>query len=429
MVSKLRGGVLGSWARGELKEFWHMRSRFGWRKEWTWKFCADSNVWTRWRCRRCYNNIPAGLHEKYRQAVAAKSGEWSTGSSASSGEEDRKARSLEAENKEQKGGGVLRRRGVEGGGEGGFRARLMPWKRRKEYSLDQVFLFEEEETRKMWGEIARNSRMRPSVAVNWMNRGKRCRLSKEMQESLKESVQHQLQDVEKRRNDIMSEHQKVQKWTQKPPGQKKTFAERKLGSKRGNAKKKTERKSIGKKGAFVCCRTKSLNTGWQMRKWKQNFRDCKLENKEEVAMHRKRLISGWRRWWNRSSPWERTRRGRSSMLCVKYSSRDSRLSPLLRRCQEEKKEEEIVKMSKNKAEPVSSWCYQRQAGAIKMHRRVVWSLTFIVLRVHLVKAEVQEDQANKEIAREVHLDHQDGIPWMRKRMTMWEEWCLEQKRS
>ena len=125
----------------------------------------------------------------------------------------------------------------------------------------------------------------------------------------------------------MSEHQKVQKWTQKPPGQKKTFAERKLGSKRGKCKKKkTERKSIGKKGAFVCCRTKSLNTGWQMRKWKQNFRDCKLENKEEVAMHRKRLISGWRRWWNRSSPWERTRRGRSSMLCVKYSSRDSRLS-------------------------------------------------------------------------------------------------------
>ena len=45
----------------------------------------------------CYSNIPAGL---YRQAVAAKSGEWSTGSSTSSGEEDRKTGSLEAENKE-----------------------------------------------------------------------------------------------------------------------------------------------------------------------------------------------------------------------------------------------------------------------------------------------------------------------------------------
>ena len=68
------------------------------RKEWTCKFCLESNVWTMWRCRRCYNNIPAGLHAKYRQAFAAKSGEWSTGSSASSGQEDRKARCVECEN-------------------------------------------------------------------------------------------------------------------------------------------------------------------------------------------------------------------------------------------------------------------------------------------------------------------------------------------
>ena len=57
-------------------------------------------MWTRWRCRRCYSDIQAGLQGKYRQAVAAKSGEWSSGSSPSSGEEDRKARSLESENKE-----------------------------------------------------------------------------------------------------------------------------------------------------------------------------------------------------------------------------------------------------------------------------------------------------------------------------------------
>ena len=67
------------------------------RKEWTCKFCSESNVWTRWRCRRCYYNILAGPYGKYKQAVAAK-GEWSTGSSGSSGEEERNARSLEAEN-------------------------------------------------------------------------------------------------------------------------------------------------------------------------------------------------------------------------------------------------------------------------------------------------------------------------------------------
>ena len=44
--------------------------------------------------------MPAGLRGKYRQAIAARTGEWSTGSSTSSGEEDRKCKSLEAENKE-----------------------------------------------------------------------------------------------------------------------------------------------------------------------------------------------------------------------------------------------------------------------------------------------------------------------------------------
>ena len=48
-----------------------------------------------------------------------------------------------------------------------------------------------------------------------------------------------------------------------------------------------------------------IKPGWQMRKWKQNFKDCRLEKKEEVVMHHKRLIAVWRRWWNRFSPWER----------------------------------------------------------------------------------------------------------------------------
>ena len=44
--------------------------------------------WTRWRCRRCRTNIPAGLQEKYRQAVSAIAGVCSSGSSSSSGGEN-----------------------------------------------------------------------------------------------------------------------------------------------------------------------------------------------------------------------------------------------------------------------------------------------------------------------------------------------------
>ena len=62
------------------------------RKKWICKCCSESNVWTRWRCRRCYTNTPAGLRVTYQQAVAARTGEWSTGSSTSSGEEDRKSK-------------------------------------------------------------------------------------------------------------------------------------------------------------------------------------------------------------------------------------------------------------------------------------------------------------------------------------------------
>ena len=67
------------------------------RKEWICKFCSETNVWTRWRCRRCYSNIPAGLQGKHRQAVSAKNEGWSSGSSSSSGEEGKRPRDQDVE--------------------------------------------------------------------------------------------------------------------------------------------------------------------------------------------------------------------------------------------------------------------------------------------------------------------------------------------
>ena len=64
------------------------------REEWICKFCSETNVWTRWRCRLCYSNIPAGLHK---QAIFAKNKGWSSGSSSSSGGEEKKPRVQEEE--------------------------------------------------------------------------------------------------------------------------------------------------------------------------------------------------------------------------------------------------------------------------------------------------------------------------------------------
>ena len=49
---------------------------------------------------RCYSNISAGLHEKHKQAIFAKNNGWSSGSSPSSGGEQRKPRDQEEEIKQ-----------------------------------------------------------------------------------------------------------------------------------------------------------------------------------------------------------------------------------------------------------------------------------------------------------------------------------------
>ena len=67
------------------------------RKERIWKFCSETNVWTRWRCRRCGNNIPTGLQGKHKQAVYAKNEGWCSGSSSSSGGEEGKSQDQDEE--------------------------------------------------------------------------------------------------------------------------------------------------------------------------------------------------------------------------------------------------------------------------------------------------------------------------------------------
>ena len=59
-------------------------------------------------------------------------------------------------------------------------------------------------------------------------------------------------------------------------------------------------------------------------------------------------------------------------------------------------------MNKSKAEPVSSWCYQRQAGSMKALQRVVWGLIFLVFGVRMAKVEEPEIQAQKMSEKDLH---------------------------
>ena len=201
------------------------------------------------------------------------------------------------------------------------------------------------------------------------------------------------------------------------------------------------------------CRRNSIAAEEEMRKLQEEIRqkeerhlflsnkiDKNKMQKAEMVAELQRLQAGEERRGSNASQtgdccklaalcvlqWVQTRLMPWPMLCSKGSKK---VEQLRSRCQEEMKEEGIVKMNKSKAEPVSNWRCPRQAGSIKMHQRVVWSLIFLVYGVCLVKAEVQEEQASKGIERGDHPDHQDELLWMKKTMTMWEDWCLKQKRK
>ena len=77
---------------------------------------------------------------------------------------------------------------------------------------------------KLCGERTWTLRMRPRAVKNWMSKKMPNKLrdverlsliSKEAQESVKESLQHQQQGVETRRHDLKPEHQKTKKTSQK----------------------------------------------------------------------------------------------------------------------------------------------------------------------------------------------------------------------
>ena len=99
-----------------------------------------------------------GCVEKYRQPVAAKNGQWSTGSSTSSGDEDRRARSLEAEKKE-------------------LRARIDAFEKKDGMQGEATIPAKEAgDSEDVW--------VRPRTAGDWMTRRKRCRRSDEMTDCL-----------------------------------------------------------------------------------------------------------------------------------------------------------------------------------------------------------------------------------------------------
>ena len=206
MDLKRSEGVRGSWAKRGLRKCWRMPSRLMVGRN------RFANSVRSQMCGRCGLAADAaqtsrqGCGESTRQAVAARTGAWPTGTSTSSGEEDRKSKSQEAEIKELR--ALIEHHRKQSGGKAQGRQGPPPrkevaWRKSGEWML----------------------RMRSRAERSWMSKGKSCRKSlrdveklscvaKEVQDSLKNDLQQQLQEVEQRRHDFMPEHQRVQKISQ-----------------------------------------------------------------------------------------------------------------------------------------------------------------------------------------------------------------------
>ena len=208
-----------------------------------------------------------------------------------------------------------------------------------------------------------------------------------------ESLQFQLQEVEKRRNDLMPEHQRVQKRSQKIQS---------IQDKRTICIKRAWRRKIKEE------------IDWKEERFRLSDKvDKNRMTDAEMETELQGLQAGEERRGSNASQtgdgcleafWQQfIALGANGIVTFVQRSEQHK-----GRC-EEKKDEGMVKMNKSKAESVSSWCYQRQAGSMKAHQREVWRLIFIVFGVYLVNAEVQEGQA-----KEVHPDRQDGLLGKRK---------------
>ena len=153
---------------------------------------------------------PAGLLGKDRQAVAAKTGDWSTCCSSSSGEEDKKSKSQEAEIKELRAQFQCFRKQR---GEAGQEGQSGPARRQscleEDWGMEVEEEFENGENRRKLDE----QRMRLQKELRDVE--KLSFIPQVIQRGLKEGVQQQLQDIEQKSHDLLPQHQRVQKRSQK----------------------------------------------------------------------------------------------------------------------------------------------------------------------------------------------------------------------
>ena len=260
------------------------------RKEWTCKFCSETNVWTRWRCRRCGNNIPSGRQGKHKQAMCAKNREWYSGSSSSSGAEEWKSQEQEEIKRLRAQVELLSRQ--HGAEQSPQEPRELA---RRGSGLEGCRMeFEEETEYKKKLDEQKKSLQRQEREI-----GKFANMDPVVRNHQKEVWKKELEEIERKRTELLPEHQKMQKKSQK------------LLSLRD--KHKNHHKTAGECGDEM----QKLNKGWRSRE--HRVRDAipslvgkvrlgRRVNKEEAAVRCSQMGAALMQpFWSNSSRWEQPR--------------------------------------------------------------------------------------------------------------------------
>ena len=209
--------------------------------------------------------------------------EWSTGSSTSSGEEDKRDAEIEelrAQNEllqKNSGGAEQGRQGFPLEKESGFE---------EEWSMG---VGDENENRKKFDEE------RKKLQKDLRKVEKLSCVPKEDRYRLKNDLQQRLLGVEQRRHDIVPDHQKVQKRSQKTQ----SIQDKRRNMQKENAAAQGEMRKIREENdrneeRFRQLSDKVVRQKWWMQKWRHSYRACRQGKKEEAVMRRRQVIAAWR---------------------------------------------------------------------------------------------------------------------------------------
>ena len=205
------------------------------------------------------SSIPSVLQGKYRQAVSAKAGGFSPGSSSSSGGENKNSWDPEAEVRVKKQGAQCELVGEEGGFE------------------EDGKMEEDEEIERMKKLDEREKKLQKQL----LDIEKFTDMDQLLVDEQREECQHELQDLEQRRNDLLLEHQGMQKRSQKLQSLQDKKKHCHKDAVAWNASEtRLQKRRFRSKNWYKSPR----GFIWQRRIWMKKSEFCKPEKKNEAAV-------------------------------------------------------------------------------------------------------------------------------------------------